>query len=129
MSQDIGMAANPHWMPCGLGAWSAASFWFAGGLVVAGGVEGQFAEELAGGGVDDADVQVADEQQDAGSGVGPADADVVELPAVAQGDGAVGVDQVARGRGRGCRLSRSPGAALGLAWYAVAGVARWASDR
>jgi hypothetical protein len=89
------MAANPHWMPCGLGAWSAASFGFAGGLVVAGGVEGQFAEELAGGGVDDADVQVADEQQDGGSGVGPADADVVELSAVAQGDGAVGVDQVA----------------------------------
>ena len=36
----------------------------AGGLVVAGGVEDQFAEEFAGGGVDDADVQVLDEHQD-----------------------------------------------------------------
>ena len=58
---------------------SGSSSWAAGGLVVAGGVEGQFAEEFAGGGVDDADVQVLDEQQDVGPGVGPADADVVEL--------------------------------------------------
>src|SRR5690349_6034355 len=57
------------------GAWGAAGF--AGGLVVAGGVEDQFAEEFAGGGVDDADVQVVGEQQDVGSGVGSADADVV----------------------------------------------------
>ena len=35
-------------------------------LVVAGGVEGQVAQELAGGGVDDADVQVLDDQQDVG---------------------------------------------------------------
>jgi hypothetical protein len=34
------------------------------GLVAAGGVEGGVAEELAGGGVDDADVEVVDEQQD-----------------------------------------------------------------
>jgi hypothetical protein len=40
---------------------------FAGGLVVAGGVDGELAEEFAGGGVDDADVQVLDEQQDVGS--------------------------------------------------------------
>ena len=39
--------------------------------------------------------QVVDEQQDVGSGVGPADADVVELAAVAEGDGAGGVDDVA----------------------------------
>src|SRR6202020_2605364 len=56
--------------------------WPAGGLVVAGGVEVQFAEEFASGGVDDADVQVVDEHQDGGSGVGPADADVAELAAV-----------------------------------------------
>ena len=62
------------------------SGWAAGGLVVAGGVEGEVAEEFAGGGVDDADVEVLDEQQDVGSGVGPADADVVEPAAVAQGD-------------------------------------------
>ena len=66
----------------------------AGGLVVAGGVEDQVAEELAGGGVDDADVQVLDQEQDAGSGVGPADADVVEAAAVAEGDDAGSVDTV-----------------------------------
>jgi hypothetical protein len=49
---------------------------------------------LAGGGVDDADVQVLDEQDDVGSGVGPADADVIELAAVAQGDGAGVADEV-----------------------------------
>lgn len=47
------------------------------GLVVAFGVEDQFAEELAGGGVDDADVLVVDES-DAGSFVGASDADVVQ---------------------------------------------------
>ena len=61
---------------------------WSGGLVVACGVEGELAEELAGGGVDDADVQVADEQDDVGSGVGPADADVVEPAAVPEADGA-----------------------------------------
>jgi hypothetical protein len=51
----------------------------AGGLVVPGGVEGQFSEEFAGGGVQDPDAEVLDEQQDVGSGVGAAD-DVVEPP-------------------------------------------------
>jgi hypothetical protein len=60
--------------------------WFAGGLAVPGGVEGELAEQLAGGGVDDAHVQVLGEQQDVGSGVGSADADVVEAAAGAQGD-------------------------------------------
>jgi hypothetical protein len=53
-----------------------------GGLVVPGGVEGEFAEEFAGGGVDDADVQVLDEHDDVGPGVGPADADVVQTAVV-----------------------------------------------
>jgi hypothetical protein len=66
-----------------------------GGLVVAAGVEGQGAEELAGGGAHDPDVQVLDEQDDVGSGVGPADADVVELAGVAEGDAAGVVDDVA----------------------------------
>ena len=60
--------------------------WAAGGLVVPAGVEGEFAEQFAGGGVDDADVQVLDEHQDGGPGVGAADADVVELAAGAEGD-------------------------------------------
>jgi hypothetical protein len=49
--------------------------------------------------VDDADVQVLDEEKDAGSGVGAADADVVELSVVAEGDepgvvDAIGADAV-----------------------------------
>ena len=65
-----------------------------GGLVVAVGVEGQLAQEFAGAGVDDADVQVLDEEQDAGSGVGAADADVVEPAVVAEGDESGGVDAI-----------------------------------
>ena len=55
-------------------------------LVALGRVEDELADELAGGGVDDADVQVLDEHKDAGSGVGSADADGVEPALVAQGD-------------------------------------------
>jgi hypothetical protein len=66
----------------------------AGGLVVAVGVEGEFARELAGGSVDDPDVQVLDEHEHVGSGVGPADADVVEPPGVAEGDDAGVIDAV-----------------------------------
>jgi hypothetical protein len=54
------------------------SGWPAGGLVVAGGVDGELAEEFTGGPVDDEDVQVLDQQRDVGSGVGPPDADVVQ---------------------------------------------------
>jgi hypothetical protein len=50
-------------------------------LVVARGVDGELAQELAGGGVDDADVQVLGEEQDVGSGVGSADADVLSQDA------------------------------------------------
>ena len=52
----------------GLFLWRAG--WPAGGLVV----EGQFPQEFAGGGVEDADAEVLDEQQDVGSGVDAADA-------------------------------------------------------
>ena len=69
--------------------------WSSGALVALGRVEGQFADEFAGGGVDDADVEVLDQDDDAGSGVGSADADGVERPAVAQGDFACLVDAVA----------------------------------
>ena len=66
----------------------------AGGLVVAVRVEGEFAEDLAGGGVDDADFQAVDEQQDVGSCVGSSDADVVESAVVSQGHHACFVDAV-----------------------------------
>ena len=58
------------------------SGWSSGGLVVASGVDGQVAEEFSGGGVDDSDVEVLDEERDVGSGVGSPDADVA-LVAVA----------------------------------------------
>ena len=74
------------------GCWSWGP---SGGLVVLVRVEGELAEQFAGGGVDDADVQVLDQEQDVGSGVGPADADVVEAAVVAEGDAAGGVDDVA----------------------------------
>ncbi|HEY1119379.1 MAG TPA: hypothetical protein VGE43_16815, partial [Acidimicrobiales bacterium] len=84
MSRDIGNARTHG---------SGVSRWVLG-LVAAGWVEGEVAEELAGGGVDDADVEVVDEDDDGLSGVGAADADVVHLAGSAEGDGAVGVDAV-----------------------------------
>ena len=63
-------------------------------MVVAGGVEDELAEDLAGGGVDDGDVEVLDEESDVGSGVGSSDADVVESAVVAQRHGADAVDLV-----------------------------------
>jgi hypothetical protein len=63
-------------------------------LVVTVGVEGEVAEQLSGGGVDDADVAVGDEHDDAGSGVFVAEADVVEPAAVAEGDAPGLVDDV-----------------------------------
>ena len=53
-------------------------------MVVLGGVEGEVAEEFAGSGVDDGDLQVLDQEQDGGSGVGSAEADVVEAAGSAQ---------------------------------------------
>jgi hypothetical protein len=69
--------------------------WSAGALVALGCVEGEFAEEFAGGGVDDADVEVVDQDEDAGSAVGSPDADGVEPATVTEGDLAGVVDAVA----------------------------------
>lgn len=66
------------------------SFGAAGGLVVAGGVQGECAEDLRGGGVDDGDFQVLDAQSDVGS----SDSDVVQFAVVSQGDYACFVDLV-----------------------------------
>jgi hypothetical protein len=78
-------------------------------LVVAVGVDGEFADELAGGGVEDADVQVLDKHQDRGPGVFGAGADVVELPADPEGElagcvGPVGADAVVGVGGAVARL-------------------------
>jgi hypothetical protein len=60
------------------------------GLVVAVGVEGEFAEDLACRAVDDDDVEVVDQEPDEGAGVFCAEADVVQPAASAQGDFASG---------------------------------------
>jgi len=85
------------------------------GLVVAVGVEGEVAEELAGGGVDDAHVQVGDEEDDGGSGVFLAEADVVEATLVAEGDSSGFVDAVVADPPVGVAAAVA-GAGLGRAW-------------
>jgi len=79
MCQDIG---NPR--TCGFGGFSCFEAW----LVAAVWVEGEVAEEFAGGGVDDSDVEVVDDENDWGVFVGAADADVVHSSGVAEADGA-----------------------------------------
>jgi hypothetical protein len=61
------------------------------GLVVAAGVEGQLADEIAGV-VEDSDVSSGDEHGDGLACVASSDADVVEASGVADGDLAVAVD-------------------------------------
>ena len=126
MSQDIGTART---YDCGFGSFFA---WLgpggAGGLVVAGGVEGELAEEFAGGGVDDADVEVVDEQDDAGSGVGSSDADVVEAAVEAQGDVAGCGRRGRGGRGSGCRCAVA-GGGFGAGGVGGGGGGRWGSER
>jgi hypothetical protein len=82
-------------------------------LIVAGGIDGQLAQQFAGGGVDDVDVQVLDQQQDVGCGVGSADADVVQAAAQAQGDAAVLVNVVVRTRSWVSAVRSVPEVALG----------------
>ncbi len=70
------------------------SWWDASGLEVAGGVEGELAEQFSGVAVDDPDLKILDEQGDAGAGVASSDSDVVQSAVVPQGDHAGGVDAV-----------------------------------
>ena len=74
MCQDIG---NPRTYGFGgflrFEAWLVADVW----------VQDEFAEDLSGGGVDDADVEVIDDQDDLGSGVGASDSDVVHASVAA----------------------------------------------
>ncbi|WP_432870435.1 hypothetical protein [Microbispora rosea] len=71
--------------------------------------------QLSGGGVDHADVEIVDEQDDVGSGVGSPDADVVKPAADPQGDDAGVVDAVVADPGVGVavaavgRLGLGPG--------------------
>jgi hypothetical protein len=88
-------------------------------MVVASWFGDEVAQDLAGGGVDDGDVEVLDEQDDVGSGVGSANAEVAEAARDAQGDAAGFVDLVAAdavvGVGAASRCSERP-------W---AGTRRW----
>ncbi len=54
------------------------------GSVVAGGFEGEVAEEITGGGGDDADVAAVDEHDDVFAGMGAIDADVEQAAGAAQ---------------------------------------------
>ena len=83
------------------------------GLVVAGRVEGELAEEFSGGGVDGADVEVLNEDDDVGSGVGSADADVVEPSVVPEGDDAGVVDAVVADAGVGVGVAAAAGQRFG----------------
>ena len=76
---------------CSLFGWTG---WQSAGLVVPGRVQDQFADQLTGVAVDDADMQVVDEQADWSVGQAGANADVVQPAVVAQGDGAPAVDLV-----------------------------------
>ena len=64
-----------------------------GAVVAALWVDGEGADDLAGGGVDDADVWVVDEHDDAGSVEGSSESDVVHLAVDSQAD-ASGLDAV-----------------------------------
>src|SRR5690348_2912955 len=74
-----GLSSHPGWL----------------GLVVAGRVEAEFADQFAVFLGDDPELKVAGEDEDLGAGPAASDADVVELAVVAQGELAVGVDGVA----------------------------------
>ena len=98
-------------------------------LVVAVGVEGELAQEFAGVGVDDTDVEVGDEGEDALAAMFAAEADVAESAVVAQGHHPAVVDLVAadavvhrdRGLGRGGFRSRLVGLGGGAAGDAAVG--------
>jgi hypothetical protein len=55
-----------RWIRNGIGAVLVGAGWSTGGLVIPGGVDGELADEFAGGGVDYADGRVPDEHQGRG---------------------------------------------------------------
>lgn len=63
-------------------------------MVVPAGVQGEFADELAGVAVQDADVAVVDQDDDVGAAPSFTESDVVQAAVVADGDNAAGVDAV-----------------------------------
>ena len=87
-------------------------------MVAAVWVDGELSEEFAGGGVDDSDVEVVDEQDDGGSVEGTSESDVVELAVDSQGDCAF-VDAVVSYSVLGC----GGGVGVGF-WSGVVGDGR-----
>lgn len=92
-------------------------------MVVPGGVEGQFPQERSVG-VENADVKVANEDQDAGAGIAATEADVVQAAVVPQADHSGAVDAVVadavvagvdRGAGGDCGRAGGVGLAGGAA--------------
>jgi len=64
-------------------------------LVIAVGIEGEPADQLACAEVEDPDVEIGHEELDRLAFVSPAEANVMQPAVVAKGDGAAGVDLVA----------------------------------
>jgi hypothetical protein len=105
----------------GLLGWSG---WQSAGLVIPAGVQDQLPDELSGVALDDANVQVVDQQSDRGAGESGAQANVVHPAVVSQGDAAAGIEPVLpdpvvggddRAGGDGLRPGR-----IGLGWGAAA---------
>ena len=78
-----------HWHGLNLRFGGSGFFVWADGLVIAGGVDGEFADDLAGVGVDDGAVLVVDEHGDAGS-LGNSTGAVYRSPDHVQGLGGPG---------------------------------------
>lgn len=120
MSRDTVTGVAGH--RCISGSSGVWSWRLAQWLVVAVGVEREFAEECAGVGLDDAEVAVGDEGEDSFVVVGAAQSDVAESAVSAQGDHAAGVDLVAAHAvvDRDGGLGR-PGVAARSGWWRPAG--------
>ena len=88
------------------------------GLIVAGGVQGQFAQDLSGGCFGDDDVLFVDEHEDVFAGIGPSQPDVPQPACVAQRDLPGRVDAVHADPPMtslpGCQWNRFDGGVVGL---------------
>jgi hypothetical protein len=128
ISQEIGDSPNLRsWVRAG--SFSGGALGCSGGLVVLGGVDDQLAEELPGGGVDHADVEVVDDQDDVGSSVGSADTEVVQPAGHAEGDAAAVVDAVVADPVVGVGVAAAGGLGLGEGAVDGRGVVRCGRDR
>jgi hypothetical protein len=90
MSRDIPDGRTLMWVrSVGFSGPVGSAWWSSGAVVAAVGVDGELADDLAGVAVDDSDVEVVDEEDDAGSVEGSAESDVVHVAVVAEADASV----------------------------------------